>query len=103
MKKRRYVVLVAAACLFLAGTAVVGAEDLQEGFFGFRWASSAAEYPELKPLYAKAQMAFYTAPGRAYTVNDVPISRVVYGFTDGKLFAVYMDIESQESFNHLKN
>ena len=103
MKISRRVVLAMVVWFILTGTTAVSAADLQKEFFGFKWGASVGEYPELKRLYAKDQIAFYTAPDRTYSVNDVPLSRVVYGFAEGKLFAIYIDIESLETFNHLKN
>ena len=98
MNTSRLMALVTVAWCTLIGSITVNAADLQKEFLGFRWGASVGEYPELIRLYAKEKVAFYTVPGRTYAVNEVPVKRVVYGFADGKLFAIYIDIESLESF-----
>ena len=99
---RGCIILATVAWFILFGTIAARAADLQQEFLGFKWGASVGEYPALKRLYAKDQIEFYSIPGRTYSVDEVPIERVVYGFADGKLFSIYIDIETLESFNQIR-
>jgi len=56
----------------------------------------------LSRLYEKENVAYYIHPHVVYTIHDIPVSNVVYGFYDDKFFAVYIRLESEEVFGEFR-
>ena len=97
MKNRYIAILVLAAGLFLSSG--VGAADLEQGFMGYKWGDDVWEYDGLKELYSKGNLIFYSNPGESYTLEDKTIGDVIYGFYNGKFYAVYINITSPETYD----
>lgn len=77
--------------------------DLKNGFLGKRWGADVSELPGLFKVRENGNIAFYVEPGQAHVINNTPVSQVVYGFYEDRLFAVYVRIDSDEQFNDVKN
>ncbi|MCJ7830077.1 MAG: hypothetical protein MUP74_01700, partial [Desulfobacterales bacterium] len=71
------------------GGVAARAADFKAGFGGLEWSADVKEHPQLQFLYEKENVAFYTDPDRVYTVNDISVGPVIYGFQKGKFFAAY--------------
>lgn len=85
--------ILAAICL---ATGIAGAADLKTGFMGIPWASPSAQQEGLTQLYERKNVAYYTQPHIVYTINEIPVPNVVYGFYEDQFFAVYIDLESED-------
>lgn len=85
---------------FSLGTGVY-ATDLQNGISQYKWGDSASMYPGLLKLGEKGEVSYYSKPGEKYTIGNVSIDRVIYGFYRDQLFGVYLNIESIEVYGKL--
>ena len=75
------------------------AEDLEDGFMGYQWGSDISKYPALKQLYSKGGLTFYSSPGESYTLEDMTIGDVIYGFYRDKFYAVYVNLDTIEKYD----
>lgn len=87
---------IATSLLFLSSAT---AEDLKDGFMGYRWGSDISQYDGLKQLYTKGGMTFYASPGESYVIEDMTIGDVIYGFYNDKFYAVYINLDSLEKYD----
>lgn len=88
--------------VIFSNTGVAGAEDLDTGFLGMKWTSPASQHEGLSRLYITGNLAYYTQPNIVNTIRDIPVPDVVYGFYQGKLFAVYIRVQSEEVFGEFR-
>lgn len=99
------VTVVALSILFVVCPAlgsVAGAMDLEEGFMGRLWASEISDQEGMTRLYATKAVAYYISPDEVYAIGDVPVPGVIYGFYYGKLFAVYIEVDTLEAYSDLR-
>jgi hypothetical protein len=75
------------------------AEDLEDGFMGYQWGSDISKYPGLTQLYSKGGLTFYASPGESYVLEDMTIGDVIYGFYQGKFYAVYINLDTLEKYD----
>jgi hypothetical protein len=76
-----------------------GAADLEDGFMGYRWGDDVWKYDGLVELYKKGNITFYSNPGQSYVLEGVVIGDVIYGFYEGKFYAVYINIDSLDQYD----
>ncbi len=88
--------------LLLFGGVAAGA-DLKEGFLGHRWGAEISQLPDFSKIRENESVSFYVQPGRVHVINNTEVPHVVYGFHEGRLFAVYVRIDSDELFNDIKS
>jgi len=79
-----------------------GAFDLETGFMSTPWNSDISRHEGLAPLYAKQGVIYYAKPGEVHTLKDTPIQNVVYGYYKERFFAVYIGVDTLESFADMK-
>jgi hypothetical protein len=77
------------------------AAELQDGFMGYKWGESISQYAQLTGLYTKGDVTYYSNPGESFTVDDMSVDDVVYGFYQGSLFAVYIGIDALETYDRV--
>ncbi|MCP4343784.1 MAG: hypothetical protein GY799_34155 [Desulfobulbaceae bacterium] len=77
------------------------AAELQDGFMDYKWGESISQYPKLTGLYTKGDVTFYSNPGESFTVDDIAVDDVVYGFYQGSLFAVYIGIDALDTYDKI--
>jgi hypothetical protein len=84
--------------------APVLAADLESGFLGTKWSTSAKDLKGFTRVGGSKKLAYYVNPQQKYTFfgNDIP-DDVIYGFYDDKFFAVYVDIEGIDIFSQIKS
>lgn len=86
--------------VFLLGTSA-GASDLQKGILQYKWSDSASTYIELSKLGDKGEVSYYSKPGEIYTIGEISVDKVIYGFYRDQLFGVYLNIDSIEVYDEL--
>lgn len=99
MKKYHLLVFIVSFILYL-GTTPASAE-LQNSFLGYKWGEDISRYDELVEVYSKKDLSFYTNPDELYTIDDIPIGNVTFGFYEESLFAVYVRIDSLETYDKI--
>jgi len=100
MKKSNLAILVVSFIVFW-GTVSIAAE-LQNGFMDYKWGDSVSQYRGLTELYTKKDVTYYSNPGETYTIDDITINNVVLGFYKDALFAVYIGIDTPETYDEIK-
>ena len=100
MRKYQIAILTISFSLFL-GT-LSAAADLQNGFMAYKWGDNISHYQELTELYAKKDVIYYSNPGESYTIDDISIDDVIFGFYKDSLFAVYISINALETYDRIK-
>ena len=98
MNKIMTVVMV--SLVLLLGTNA-GASDLQKGILQYEWGDSASRYNGLLKLDNKGEVSYYSKPGEMYTIGEVSVDKVIYGFYRDQLFGVYLNIDSIEVYDKL--
>ena len=99
MKRYHLAIFIVSIILYL-GTAAVAAE-LQNGFMGYIWGEDISRYDELTKLYSKKDMSYYSNPDESYSMDEISIDNVVFGFYKESLFAVYIGIDSLETYDEI--
>ncbi len=100
MKNHHIAILILTSTLYLFTSA--WAADLEDGFMGYKWGDDISHYDGLKQLYNKGEITFYSNPGESYSIEDVVIGDVIYGFYKGKFYAVYINLDSLENLESLE-
>jgi len=97
MKKFHILIFAVFFTLFF-GTLAVGA-DLQNGFMGYKWGEDISQYKALTMLHAKGDVTYYSHPDELYTIDDIQIDTIVFGFYKGDFFAVYAAIGGLDTYD----
>ena len=100
MRQYHIAVFTVSFILFL-GTISVAAE-LQDGFMRYKWGENISQYEGLTKLYTKGDVTYYSNPGESYTLDDISINDVIFGFYKESLFAVYVGIDTLEIYDRIK-
>ena len=87
---------------FLLGTGA-SASELESGFLHYTWGDSSSQYTGLTILAEKGDVSYYSKSGEEYTIGDVSIDKIIYGFYRDQLFGVYLNIDSIEVYDKLFN
>lgn len=74
---------------------------LDKGFLNYTWGSDISRYDNLKKLYSKGDVSYYANPDVEYTIDDILIKNVIFGFYQDQFFAVYLRIDSFEIYDTL--
>lgn len=78
------------------------AGDLKDGFMGYQWGEHISQYDQFTELYTKGDVTYYSNPGEAFTIEEIIINNVVFGFYKRRLFAVYIGIDSLEKYDSIR-
>lgn len=87
--------------ILLPGTFSAAAE-LNDGFMEYKWGEDISQHEGLTRLYTKGDVTYYSNPGVSYTLDEISIDDVVFGFYKGSLFAVYIGIDSLEVYDRIQ-
>lgn len=90
-----------AAFLVLSFAVNSGAADLKDGFMDYKWGENILKYEGLTKLYSKKEVTYYSNPGETFIIDDVVINDVIFGAYQGKLFAVYIGIDTLEKYDDI--
>jgi hypothetical protein len=88
--------------LLLVAAGPAGAFEWEEGFAGIGWGADIAEQTELVKVDTRDNVDYYVNTAAEYTIGDVQIPHVVYGFYGGRLFAVFAMVDTLEVHAQLK-
>lgn len=93
-------IVVTLSLFFVLGTNA-SATDIEKGILQYKWGASASKYSGLAQLGNKGEVSYYSKPGETYTIGDVSIDKVIYGFYNDQLFGVYLNIDSIDIYDKL--
>lgn len=81
-------------------------EDIRKrgpiGFRGLRFGRELAGIGGLVPAYREGAAAYYRRPGDAMELGDIKLTDLLYGFWQGRLFAVVMRVGEGGDFDALR-
>ena len=98
---RRVAVAVSALTIVLFCLGTAGATDIENGFMGRQWESDISDHEDFTKLYARKEVAYYINPNEVHTIAGMAVPNVVYGFYYGKLFAVYIGLDSIDAYGEI--
>ncbi len=78
------------------------ADDLQQGIHGMRWGGAVSEYNHLTRIRETDRVAYYINSDMIYRASNQPVTAVIYGFYEDRLFAVFIKLHTPDQFNNLK-
>lgn len=78
------------------------AADLKDGFMKYSWGDPKAKHLDLKRLHSKGEVVYYSNPNEVFTIEDIAIHDVVYGFYDHELFAAFIRIDTLEKYDAIE-
>ena len=81
---------------------IIYAADLQDGFLGLKWRTRTSELTGYSKLREKGDLSYYGNLNKVFTIEDIRIPKVIYGFYTDRLFAVYLLIESPDAFARIR-
>ncbi len=76
--------------------------DFKEGFRNFKWGSGPGEQTGLVPLGVQGKLEFYQKDQEDLNFHGTVLERIVYGFFDGRLYAVFLYFAATEDFTKLE-
>jgi hypothetical protein len=79
------------------------AEDVQQVFSGIPWGTSIKAFQGLHETARSGNIAFYKRDKDMYSIADVALPDIVYGFYNGKFFSVYLKITNPDDSEKIKN
>ena len=99
---KRIIIPVFILVLLISVAGAPRAADLKDGFLGIPWGTDIADLPHFVKVSEKAGVMYYGNPNKSYTLFDVEIPYVTYGFHSAKFFAAYVEVESIDIFGKLR-
>ena len=102
MITRTFFAAAVVAVLVLLTAPQTGAMELEQGFIDLPWGTEATTLADFKKVGSKGKVDYYVNPRVVHTIGDVEISDEIYGFFNGRFFAVYINIDAIETYAKLK-
>jgi hypothetical protein len=87
----------------IAGSGTLQAADLDKEFLNKSWGAPLSEFAEVVNAGSSGKIAYYVNPKQAYTIFDVEVASLVYGFYDEKFFAAYVDLDAIDTYSAIKH
>ncbi len=81
----------------------LNADDLKDGFLGINWGTQISDLTDLNKVSQKGDVSYYRTSQKSYNIFGVDAANVIFGFDKGKFFAVYISVESIETFSRVKD
>jgi len=93
----------ASMCIvLLLGSGWLHASDLKDGFMGTPWQVDLSALDNFLKIDEKGDLSYYVNPTVVHVIDNIKIPQVIYAAHQQKFFAVYIHIETSESFSQLK-
>ena len=77
--------------------------DLQEGFSGVKWGTDISVLKDFTKIGDNERVSYYLNANKLHSIKDIDVPQVVYGFYNGKFFAVLASIDKFEAYSQLKS
>ncbi len=78
------------------------AEDLQKSFSGVAWGAPAEDTRNLTLAREDGDERYFSRPDDFYPLGGVTCDKVLYGYYQNQLFAVFMTVKSQADFRAVR-
>jgi hypothetical protein len=77
--------------------------DLKDGFLGIKWGTHISELEDLVKVAEKEDVSYAGFPKKSYTVFGIETTHVILGFYKDQFFATYIQVDSLQVFERVKN
>lgn len=74
----------------------------EDGFSGIRWGAEVSELPAFESFRKQDRVEFYRTPLKVYTIFDMDVEDVIFGFYENKFFAAFVQIQSMDVYGKLR-
>jgi len=88
--------------ILLLGAGSLNASDLKDGFMGTQWQVDLSALDNFLKINEKNDLSYYVNPTVVHVIDNIKIPQVIYGAYKQKFFAVYIHVETSESFSQLR-
>jgi hypothetical protein len=88
---------------FLAQPLPAAGSDIEHDFDGIPWAANLSAVSGLTEVYRAGDVVYCTRSSQNPAQNSLNLGAAVYGFFQGKFFAVHIPVQTEEDFQHAKN
>jgi hypothetical protein len=89
--------------IILSGIGTLNAADLKDEFMGTKWKTDLSASTKFLKLDEKDEISNYVNPSVVHTFGDIKIYQVIYSCYSNKFFAVFIQIDTYEIFNQMKD
>ena len=79
------------------------ASQLQNDFMGIKWGTHISKLAHFVRTGSNGPVDYYVDPDVVYVIDDVEFREVIFGFYSNRLFAVFIHIDSLESFLQVRS
>lgn len=79
------------------------ASQLQDDFMGIKWGTHITKLAHFVRTGTNGPVDYYVDPNVVYVIDDVEFREVIFGFYSSRLFAVFIHIDSFESFLQVRS
>lgn len=100
MKKILLALCVLSLC---SATPAMSAMDLSQGFLGLEWGTVIADQPGFTLLRSSGGLDYYENKDTAYSVTADDSTQVIFGAVDGKLCAVFINLDTDKGYERSKD
>jgi hypothetical protein len=99
---RKPIYLLFFTAFFLMGAGNLAAADLKDGFFDIAWGTHLQPSQGFRKIAQNLSVAYFVNDQRAYKIDNIQISNVVYGSFENQFFSVFIDTAAIDVFAQLK-
>ena len=98
---KKYILALGAALLLITGTAF--AMDLSQGFLGYAWGTDITGNDDFAPLHSEGIIDYYANEKAIYNISESDAADVVFGAIQGKLYAIFVNIQTEKGYERTKD
>ncbi len=90
-------------CLVALTWTPAHAMDLSQGFLGYHWGQDITANDAFELKHSGGIIDYYVNTQEGYSISEVDSAYVVFGAIDGKLYAVFVGIETEQGYERAKD
>ena len=88
--------------ILLLAISSLQAADLKDEFMGTKWQTDLSTLKNFLKIEEKDDLSYYVNPTVVHVIDNIKIPQVIYGAYKQQFFAVYIHVDTSESFSQLK-
>ncbi len=102
MTMRRCIFAYMLVAFVATAPALASGTPFEDGFSGVTWGAEVSELPSFESFRAQDGVEFFRTPLKVYTIFDIDVDDVVFGFHEKKFFSAFVQIRSMDAYGKLK-
>ena len=92
-------ICMSAIVIFILVSIIDAGAQIWEEFSGIKWGAPLTSLKGLKEKRKDAYVNYFVRPGEIYTIDNLVLGSVTYGFYQNKFYAAFIDLDSRSHFN----